>query len=238
MNYKSDAEFGIISEFLDAKYLKKIKSFAHENSATVNDVLIAAYSLVLSEFFKEKPELIPMRMAVDLRYASKMPSAVDKLKFLGGDSSAMLSKMLICMNYSVPVWLPVKLTEVKTLKNILNEVTKSTKILKSESRGIGSASLIERENDVPSLFDTRQVLGGPFVSNAGIIDEKLLDFGDGTEIEELLPYIHFNSGSPFSLSVVTWKDKITLSSVDEIGSELSSGLLKKTKEILENPEKY
>lgn len=174
-------------------------------------------------------------MAVDLRYQTVKISAFDKIKF---NISDILSKMLISMNYSVPVWLPVKIPEDVSLKNILKEVTSSTKILKEKSRGVGSAALIETDTGLPSLFDSRQVVGGPFVSNAGIIDDKLLDFGDGIVVEDILPYIHFNTGSPYSLAVVTWKNRITISSVDEKGSKLSSGLLRRTKEILENLKEF
>lgn len=238
LEYKPYANFKIFSEFIDSDYLEKIKSFAHENNATVNDVLIAVYSLVLSKQFNDEINLIPMKMAVDFRYELVKLNTADKIKFMRAKYlSEVLSKMLICTNCSVPVCLPIKLPEERTLKNILSEVTKSTNSLKNDSRGVGSAALIEADGISPQIFESR-ITGGPFVSNAGVIDDKLLDFGDGIKIEELLPYIHFNTGSPYSLAVITWKGKITLSSVDEKGSELSSSLLKETSEILKNLNQY
>ncbi len=223
-----------------------IHAYAHAHGATINDLLLAADCLALTEFARERGVMlatVPVRIAVDLRYrlGTGSPSR-EKLMRAGAALfpnhflPAYLRRNRACMNYSVPISLPVPLTRAGggTLAEILADVITATRALKHSARGVGEAALIEQTFDgIPSAFDASQMFSAPFVSNAGVLNAAWFRFGRDAVIDEIFPFAYFNGGYQFSLGAVTWKNSIILSTIADAESVLCPRMLNRLTEILE-----
>lgn len=221
----------------------RIHAYAKKHGATINDMLIAADCAVLLDYAEQRGvtlTTIPIRIAADLRRylpvtAGQKLAAAGMLIAPAKYMPDFLQTTGAMMNYSVPVWLPVPVSGGHDFLSLLQDAVRASRAFKTAACGIGAAAWIERRfTGLPDAFSSSELFQAPFVSNAGVIRKEMLNFGDGVEIEEILPFAYFNSGYQFSLGAVTWNNQLTLSTVADAESKTCPEILEKIAAILES----
>lgn len=185
--------------------LTALKTRARECGVTVNDILLSAYFLTLTEFIPEcKGKMLPVLTSIDLR------------RYLSPDAFPSLA------NLSVAFEVPLRVQPGTSLSPLVRQVHDSMAERKSGHAGVGAAEQICRNFSagyygVKELLarnarETRacRLLKNPFFSNLGIIPDSVLAFG-GPPVREafMLPPIEYPPG--FGLGASTCQGSLFLS---------------------------
>ena len=172
MHGRSPCDPGYAVVRLDPPVLSCIKARAGSLGATVNDALLAAFSLALAESVPEQRNtVLPVLTSLDLR------------RYLAPDSFPSLA------NLSVAFEVPVMAEPGVSLTTVISRVHTAMVERKQGHAGIGAAERLCRE--FSGGYDTvkRHLLllgeqtraGGqeknPFFSNLGVIPESVLNYG-------------------------------------------------------------
>ncbi len=169
---------------------------------TVNDCLLAAYALALSNVCGER-QRISLHMTVDLR------------RFLGQAETPLAA------NLSGMGAIHLRIDSQATFSDILAEVTEQSTLLKTQHIGLSSAAMMTYLRTLPyekakcalinSGIKTRESCeAAPILSNLGRAFPETIALGDTvvTNIIALLPALH---APAFMLGAIGYTDVLTLS---------------------------
>ncbi len=182
-----------------------IKAGAGLRGATVNDVLLSAFSIALAMSVPEFPNTVrPVLTSIDLR------------RYLSPDAFPSLA------NLSVALEVPVMAEPGTSLSTVVRQVHTAMDERKRGHAGIGATERLCR--DFSGGYDrvkrhlqkleeeTREGRRekNPFFSNLGVIPESVLDYG-GVPVAEawMLPPVEYPPG--FGLAASTCRGSLTLS---------------------------
>lgn len=199
--------------------LKKMKAFAHEHQATVNDVLLTVYAVALQEYvqktFNCSMHIVPIRGAVDLRKYLP-PYLRNEIK-----------------NYSVSYWSRVPIPESGDIASILHEVAELSQMNRMTAPGIGELFAIEEpDSEAAKPYLEPEYYSTPFISNAGILPKDVVDFGNGITMKDVLCYPNITTGNPFIIVVVTWENMMSLSIFTDGEYDTANHLLRRMGELI------
>lgn len=195
--------------------LAVLKETAHEAGATIHDVLLALYGIVLREYvFRETRErlpVVPLRSSMDLR------------KYF---SSGMQPGLTNC---SISYWAPVPFSDTAvTYASVLRNVCRESAYTKHYSLGVGTAFGIEEPSFAESepYQDTGYYLT-PFLSNVGILSGEVVDFGEDIRVRDACIYANFRAGNPWFITALTWDDVVHLTIFTDRQHDLAKWILKR-----------
>jgi NRPS condensation-like uncharacterized protein len=185
--------------------LSAIKTRARESGVTVNDILLSAYFLALTEFVPEIEEnILPVLTSIDLR------------RYLPPDSFPSLA------NLSVAFEVPLAAQTGTSLSRIVRQVHDAMAERKIRHAGIGAAEQICK-NFSAGYYQVKELLArsaretsvgqlpkNPFFSNLGVIPDSVLDYGGLSAMEAfMLPPVEYPPG--FGLAASTCQGSLLLS---------------------------
>jgi len=200
---KTNPEYRSVS--LAPRIFAAIKTRARESSVTVNDILLSAYFLALTEFVPGcEKKTLPVLTSIDLR------------RYLSPDSFPSLANLSVA--FEVPITAPTE----TALSHIIRQVHDAMAERKIGHAGIGAAEQIWRnftagyyevkEHLTRSALETSagQLPKNPFFSNLGVIPNSVLDYG-GLSVTEafILPPVEYPPG--FGLAASTCQGSLLLS---------------------------
>lgn len=209
--------------------LSAIKTRARECGVTVNDILLSAYFLTLTEFVPESgKKTLPVLTSIDLR------------RYLSPDSFPSLA------NLSVAFEVPLTAQTGTSFSHIVRQVHNAMTERKSGHAGIGAAEQI-CQNFSAGYYQVKELLSrsaketrtgrlpkNPFFSNFGIIPDSVHAFGGPLVAEAfMLPPVEYPPG--FGLAASTCQGSLLLSTgfcSHALPGDLVSSLLERMAELL------
>ncbi|MDD1707081.1 MAG: condensation domain-containing protein [Methanoregulaceae archaeon] len=224
---KTNPEYRSVS--IAPEILSTIKTRARESGVTVNDILLSAYFLTLTEFVSESEEkILPVLTSIDLR------------RYLSPDSFPSLA------NLSVAFEVPLATQTGTSLSHIVLQVHDAMTERKIGHAGIGAAEQI-CENFSAGYCQVKELLArsaretsagqlpkNPFFSNLGVIPDSVLDYG-GLSVTEafMLPPVEYPPG--LGLAASTCQGSLLLSTgfcSHALPSDMASSILEQMAEHL------
>ncbi|NYT20313.1 MAG: hypothetical protein GKC07_00750 [Methanomicrobiales archaeon] len=191
---------------LNTGILPVIKAGAGRLGATVNDVLLSAFSLALAESVPElRKTPLPVLTSIDLR------------RYLSPDSFPSLA------NLSVAFEVPVMAGERDSLATVVRRIHAAMEERKQGHAGIGAAERLCRDfsGGYEAVKQQLRILEqetrdgrrekNPFFANLGVIPESVLDYGAIPVAGAwMLPPVEFSPG--FGLAASTCRGSLCLAS--------------------------
>ena len=209
------SEQGLCCQEICQDDLVMLKETAHEAGATIHDILLAIYGIVLREYVfqetRERLPVVPLRSSMDLR------------KYYPPDVQPVLT------NCSISYWAPVSFSNTaETYASVLRNVCRKSACTKRYFLGIGTAFGIEEPSFAESepYQDTEYYLT-PFLSNVGVLPEDAVDFGEEIRIRDACIYANFRSGNPWFITALTWNGVLHLTICTDRQHDLAKWILKR-----------
>lgn len=195
---------------------RALREWGRDRGATVNDLLLAAYLRALFATLRPaQGDATPVQMSCDLR------------RWLPPGTRTALSNISATWSINIP---PV---EGETFAETLARVVERTRAWKASEPGVRQAvglwiasrlvmpqgvEVMRKPIKGNPVTDTT---GYPTMTNIGVIDETLVDFGEGVAVADayLLGPIAFPTG--YVLTASTFRDEMTLSAgIDTLAIDL------------------